>query len=72
MKKFLLVFLLMGCDQKLIPTPQGRVQYIRYYKDERTGLCFVDNTVNNGHVPFDDHIYTNVPCSPEVEKLIQK
>jgi hypothetical protein len=68
MKKILLCLLLvMGCE---VQKPQDEVQTIEYYKDSRTGLCFVNNSINNGHWMV-YHVYSNVPCTPEVEKLIK-
>jgi len=67
MKKILLVFLLLGCETQ---KPQEEIQDIKYYKDYRTNLCFVNNSINNGHWGI-YHIYSNVPCTPEVEKLIK-
>lgn len=37
---------------------------ILYLKDQRTNMCFAKTT--------DGTSVTNVPCTPEVEKLIKK
>lgn len=68
--------ILLGCDaaqmdKEFFPTPQESAQKIQYVKDNRTGLCFVYNGVNNGH-GFTQDVYANVPCTPEVEKLLSK
>lgn len=51
---------LAGCE-----TSKETLNKITYYKDERTGLCFVDNVTYYGY-----DVFTNVPCTPEVEKVI--
>lgn len=43
---------------------------LAYVKDGRTGLCFATITGNNGHFGLLVSI-TNVPCSPDVERLIK-
>lgn len=61
----LLVFLL-GCEA----SAKEEVNSFSYYKDTRTNLCFVVSGINNGHM-VTYHVYSNVPCTPEVEKLIK-
>lgn len=55
----------------MFPTEAEAVNKIRYYKDERTGLCFVVSNVSEYPVGTAS-VYSYVPCSPEVEKLISK
>lgn len=43
---------------------------LEYFKDDRTNLCFVRNVVYNSN-GFADDVFTNVPCTAEVERLIQ-
>jgi len=77
MKKLLLVFLfLMGCEESKqtdSPKPSWEAKQansIVYTKDTRTNLCFALSTV--GEYPIGTSvIVTNVPCTPEVEKLIK-
>lgn len=47
------------------------VNNLSYYKDNQTGLCFISSTVHSYPIGTDT-IYSNVPCTPEVEKLIKK
>jgi hypothetical protein len=56
----ILCFLSVGCS-----TPTEASQGLRYSKDYRTGLCFASRYINANNV-----VMTNVPCTPEVEKLI--
>jgi len=51
------------------PTIQEKANSITYVKDSRTGLCFVYNTVLTN---VNSVIMTNVPCTPEVERLLVK
>lgn len=76
MKKiFLLCLTLFACDEETRkqwnPTPQESAQGIRYVKDNRTGLCFVYNNIGMSAQGGGGDVYTNVPCTPEVEKLIK-
>jgi hypothetical protein len=72
MKKFLLLFvLLVGCGPTDIASTNAQVQYMEYYKDNRTGLCFVRNYVGDGHGGY-YNVFTYVPCTPEVEKYLVK
>lgn len=76
MKKILLCLLLMGCDEgskesfrkEVFPTTHEQAQRIHYVKDKRTDLCFVYNSVLTD---VNSVVFTNVPCTPEVEKLIK-
>jgi len=68
MKRIILAISLLGlfaCE-----TPTQEVNNLSYYKDERTGLCFVLNSVSSNPVPGSQSIYCYVPCTPEVEKII--
>lgn len=68
-----LAFLLSACGE-IAPTPPsnerrylfGDVQYpsypVRYFKDERTGLCFAERMFGTS----DSYSFTNVPC-PNVD-----
>jgi hypothetical protein len=71
----LLLLLCLGCDEKtkreFFPSAAGRVIQITYTQDARTGLCFAVNSVTNSN-GFSDDVFTNVPCTPEVEKLLLK
>ncbi len=77
MKKTLLVLVLclLGCNEstrkEMFPTPQESAQGITYVKDQRTGLCFVYNSIGMSAQGGGGDVYTNVPCTPEVEKLIK-
>lgn len=72
MKRILLILLVLcyGCDDATSSERASR--NIHYIKDNRTGLCFVDSTFTSGNVPITNHIYTNVPCTKEVEDLLIK
>jgi hypothetical protein len=74
MKKLLLLFCLLGCDPRelngnLVPTASQEASHIEYAKDGRTGLCFVVSYVSEYPLGTAT-IFNNVPCTPEVEKLI--
>jgi hypothetical protein len=73
-KTILLVSLcLLGCNslqEKTFPTTSEEVNQLIYYKDQRTQLCFIENDVPTS--PFSATIFSNVPCTPEVEKLISE
>lgn len=66
--------MLPGCTEESrkewFPSASEAAQTIRYVKDNRTGLCFVYNAVSTSN--GGGTIYTNVPCSPEVERLVEK
>ena len=78
MKKFSILLLALLCfscqehsKQRHYSDANDRSQKIQYVKDNRTELCFVYNVIENGHfVTYD--VFTNVPCTPEVEALIGK
>lgn len=61
LKGMIISLFLFGCS-----TPTEEINKIRYYKDIRTNLCFVENYTYAGHI-----VFANVPCSPEVERLIK-
>ena len=75
MIKYLFIFLcLVGCTAQdlsnFAPTTKERVNRIQYMKDTRTNLCFTVSDVNE--YPLGTAIiFSNVPCSEEVEKLIK-
>lgn len=72
MKKLLFCLLIVGCStpQEIedikARRKQEEIAELSYHKDNRTGLCFVRNQTTHGYV-----VFTNVPCTPEVEKLIK-
>lgn len=70
-----LLLVLAACDEKArakaFPSEYERAQNLSYVKDERTNLCYVHNYVQNSNLGT-YHIFTNVPCTPEVEKLLSK
>lgn len=75
MKALLLCLLiaLSGCvhPQQLSKSDTSDVlNGLQYVKDVRTGLCFATLTGSNGHVGLLVSI-ANVPCSPDVERLIK-
>lgn len=67
----LLSLILFGCSAEQISKmnkehDDGIIKTIYYKKDKRTGLCFASwGLGGNGG------LLTNVPCTPEVEKLIK-
>jgi hypothetical protein len=74
MKKLLLCLFLLGCNEsqreQVAPTPSQEAQHVTYLKDNRTNLCFATSYVSE--YPFGTAtIFANVPCTPEVEKLIK-
>ena len=69
MKKHLLLLCLIGCIPTNIIETKQEVQSVEYYQDARTNLCFVRNIVTNSQ-GFSDNVFTYVPCTPEVEKVI--
>lgn len=71
MKKILMLLCLVGCMPTGPEYTKQEVQTIEYYKDTRTNLCFVRNVVENSNA-FSYNVFTNVPCTPEVERLIAK
>ena len=60
LKLTIISLLLCGCE-----TTTETVTKLRYYKDDRTNLCFVQNRTYYGY-----DVFANVPCTPEVEKLV--
>lgn len=60
LKAMITSLLVMGCE-----TSSKQVNGLRYYKDYRTNLCFVESTTYYGY-----EVFSNVPCTPEVEALI--
>lgn len=64
MKYFILLLALAACE---IETPSTKADSIVYVKDSRTDLCFVITHTYGGYSQFN-----NVPCTPEVERLISK
>ncbi len=66
---------LLCCDEstrrEYFPPAQDRVQYLDYVKDNRTGLCFTFMSVTNSN-GFSSDVFSNVPCTPEVERLLKK
>lgn len=74
MKFIVLALLVLSCDGPIEPDwtaarrqAQKDTQNITYTKDLRTKLCFA----TAGWMEGNSATITNVPCSPEVEKLIQ-
>lgn len=70
-----LALCLLACDEQtrkeLAPTASEEANKIVYYRDSRTGLCYAASFV--GEYPFGTAtVFSNVPCSPEVEKLLAK
>lgn len=70
----LLCFGLLACNEQtrkeIAPTDSEKAAQVSYYKDPRTNLCFATSYVSE--YPFGTAtIFANVPCSPEVEKLIK-
>ena len=76
MKKILLCLFLISCNEgsreefrkEVFPTVREEAQRLTYVKDTRTNLCFVRNSVLTD---VNSVVFTNVPCTPEVEKLIR-
>lgn len=58
-------------EESVFPTVSQQVNNLSYYKDVKSGLCFVDNEISTSN-GFTNHIFINVPCTVEVEKLIKK
>jgi hypothetical protein len=62
---------LLGCGvlrEKTLPTTSEEANQLLYYKDHRTQLCFIENDIPTS--PFNTTVFSYVPCTPEVEKLI--
>ena len=66
---------LAGCDvhpvQAMQEAQKNEVNSLDYAKDQRTGFCFVVSRVASYPIGT-DRIYSQVPCSPEVEALLPK
>lgn len=64
--------LITSCNEdfrkEVFPTVQEQANQLTYVKDNRTGLCFVYNTI---FTDVNSKVLTNVPCTPEVERLIK-
>ena len=74
MRSILILLCILGCtppsSENIPSTLSQEVNSINYVKDNRTGLCFAVSYV--GEYPIgSSHILSNVPCTPEVEKLIK-
>ena len=71
--KIVLLLCLIGCSNETrkewFPTRAEAANSILYVKDTRTGLCFVSNEILTD---INSIVLTNVPCTPEVEKLLLK
>jgi hypothetical protein len=60
LKVMTISLLLVACESSA-----KQVDGLRYYKDHKTNLCFVENNTYYGY-----EVFSNVPCTPEVEALI--
>lgn len=60
----------VACQPPKVEEYKDTSQYIKermhYYKDKRTGLCFIANNLG-----WNSSIITNVPCTVEVENQIR-
>ena len=74
MKKIFLLYILtlFGCDHGGINfvSRSDEVAKFSYTKDVRTNLCFIASPVSVDMTTY--YVYANVPCTPEVESLVQK
>jgi hypothetical protein len=75
MKKLLLLLVLVACNRdearKLVsPTVEDKVVELTYVKDTRTKLCFAVSWVSEYPIGT-AYVYSSVPCTPEVERLIK-
>lgn len=71
MKQLILLLCLTSCiGPSDVESTKEEAQVLEYYKDTRTNLCFVRNSVTNSQA-ISYNVFTNVPCTPEVEKLIK-
>lgn len=62
--------LLAGCDTAL-GTKNFKVENTAvFFKHKGTGLCFVGLDTDGDNAFEGTYGFTNVPCTPEVEKLI--
>jgi hypothetical protein len=55
------VLLTLACD-----STGERIDRMKYFKDSKTDLCFAAQSLG-----FNNGVMTNVPCTPEVERLIK-
>lgn len=66
----ILAIFIMGCEtlkQQGIENEKNLInQDLSYYKDSKTGLCFAAISIGSTAQSV-----TNVPCTPEVERLIK-
>lgn len=62
MKRFIIMLLLIGCEGQQFEGLKGARALSTYFRDKRTGLCFM----------LYERSATNVPCTSEVLKLITK
>ena len=62
---------LFGCDHGGVNnfSRSEEITTFSYTKDARTGLCFITSPVSVDLFTY--RVYSNVPCTPEVEKLIE-
>lgn len=70
MKKLLILCVALfafGCADGHHTEIQKEANYIHYYKDARTGLCFAGQPGMSYSATL-----TCVPCSPEVERLVEQ
>lgn len=54
----------------IFPSLREKANKITYTKDDRTTLCYAHNVVQDDH-GLNWDVFTNVPCSQEVERLIK-
>ncbi len=75
LKVMIISLVLVCCSEQsradFFPSEGQKAQNLIYVRDNRTGLCFVRSYVTNSSMGSYD-IYSNVPCSPAVESLLQK
>ena len=64
------LLLLVACGITNPAETKKEIEQIEYYKDSRTNLCFVRSAVENSNA-IGYNVFTYVPCTPEVEKLIK-
>ncbi len=79
----LLLLSLFGCTpetqeekiQRKLAVGTVKVNSVAYYKDSRTNLCFAfawggGTFISGGNGSTGGPVFTNVPCTPEVEKMV--
>lgn len=65
---FISVLALVGCAQTVRkPSITTNLEYVR---DNRTGLCFVNNVLYDTHGK--KNVLTNVPCNDDVLDIIEQ